>query len=375
MQMVAILAGLVILFVVLLDTFETIILPRTVTRRARLTRLFYSSAWIVWAAAAKRVSPGRREAFLGAFGPLSLIVLLGVWAICLVFSFALIQWGLGSQVAAPESRPGFWTDVYMSGITFFTVGFGDVTPRTALARFVSVAEAGGGLGFLAIVIGYLPVLYQSFSRREVGISLLDARAGSPPTAAELLRRHGEARSMESLGTLLHDWERWAADLLESHLSYPVLAYYRSQHDRESWLAALTAMPDACALLSLGFQSAPAWQGPLLWQAQLTFAMCRHAIVDLALIFDTPPLPPVPDRLPPETWRRLCAALDSVGISLRDGREAEERLAMLRAQYEPFVNALAERLRLTLPPWIEEYEALDNWQTSAWEHSDHFFHAH
>jgi hypothetical protein len=113
---------------------------------------------------------------------------------------------------------------------------------------ITVLESGTGIGFLAIVISYLPVLYGAFSRREVNISLLDARAGSPPTAAELVRRHVRGQNLEALGQFLRDWEAWSAELMESHLSFPVLCYFRSQHDNQSWLAALTAVLDTCALL-------------------------------------------------------------------------------------------------------------------------------
>jgi hypothetical protein len=375
MAALSLIIGLLILFIVLEDTFETIVLPRTVGRKLRLTRFFYIYSWILWAAIARRTSDdGRREGYLGVFGPLSLLLLICVWAVCLIVGFAMLQWGAGSGVLAPERHPNFGTDLYMSAVTFLTLGFGDVVPHAPLARFLSVLEAGVGFGFLAVVISYLPVLYQSFSRREVGISLLDARAGSPPHATELLRRHGVGQNMESLRSVLQDWERWAADLLESHLSYPVLAYYRSQHDRQSWLNALTAILDTCALISLGFKDDAAWQGPLLWQAQLTFAMARHAVVDLALVFNTAPTPPDPDRLPSEEWARLCTILASAGVHLRAGEAEERRLAELRGQYEPYVNSLAQRLLLTLPPWVAHEEVYDNWQTSAWEHHDHFYHA-
>ena len=166
----------------------------------------------------------------------------------------------------------------MSGTTFFTLGLGDVTPATTAGRVLAVTEGGLGFGFLGVVIGYLPVLYQSFSRREAGISLMDARAGSPPTPSEMLRRHAEAGVMESLVEQLHVWEEWAADMMESTLSYPVLAFYRSQHDRESWLSSLITILDTCALIevcldSTGPNEAP-WHKPLRWQAHLTFAMAR-----------------------------------------------------------------------------------------------------
>src|SRR2546425_788720 len=173
--------GAMLLATVLWDAFETIILPRRVSGRIRLTRLFYRSTWIPWRAAARALSGRKRDVFLSIFGPLSLILLLALWAVGSVFSFGLLQWAAGSAMRVVGDggggAPGFWSDVYMSGTTFFTLGLGDVVPRTALAKTLTVIEAGTGFAFLAAVIGYFPVIYQAFSRREVAISLLDARAG------------------------------------------------------------------------------------------------------------------------------------------------------------------------------------------------------
>jgi hypothetical protein len=360
MRALVAIAGFVLLLVVLWDAFETIVLPRRVTRRLRLARVFYRSTWIPWSAVARRLRPGnRREAFLSFYGPLSLILLISVWALGLVAGFATLQWALGSAMSAPEGSPTFLTYLYMSGTSLFTLGLGDVIPQSGLARAVTVAEAGTGFGFLAMVIGYLPVLYQSFSKREVSVSLLDARAGSPPTAAELLRRHGEGQTLEELAHFLRDWERWTAELLESHLSFPVLAYYRSQHSNQSWLAALATILDASALMIVGIEGARARQG------QLTFAMARHAVADLALTFRKRPQRPAQDRLSPEDLSRLRQTLAAAGVKLQDGNAAEQRLAELRDMYEPYLNALAEYLCMDLPPWIVAGDAADNWQRTAW----------
>src|SRR6267143_206797 len=192
--------------------------------------------WDAFEALVRRVRPGGpRETYLSFCGPLSLLVLLAVWAASLIAGFALLQTGLGAGLNVAGG--GSFTDhLYLSGETFFTLGLGDVTPVSRAGRVLVVIEAGIGFAFLALVIGYLPVLYQSFSRREVNITLLDARAGSPPTAEELLR--GSWSDREELTVLLREWERWSAEVLESHLSYPVLSYYRSQHDNQSWLTAL-----------------------------------------------------------------------------------------------------------------------------------------
>jgi hypothetical protein len=263
------------------------------------------------------IVPARwRETWLSVFGPLSLLLLLSIWAGGLIAGFALLHWAAGSAVLAQEGSYGFITDLYLSGTTFFTLGIGDVVPRSGVARILVVIESGMGFAFLALVIGYLPALNQSFARREVSISLLDARAGSPPTAGEMLLRHGHERGMEALRQLLHEWERWSAEFLEGHLSYLVLAYFRSQHDNESWLAALTAILDACALVMAGLE------GACERQAELTFAIARHAVVDLCLVFRTAPGEPKHDRLPPETLAELRAILATAGVKLQQGEAAD-----------------------------------------------------
>jgi len=358
MRAVTTVFSILLILAILLDAFEVVVLPRRVTRRIRFARLFYRATWIPSAALARRIrSSHRRETYLGFFGPLSLILLLSVWAVGLIIGFAALHWSLKSSLKGVEAPFSFGTYVYLSGTTFFTLGYGDVTPGATIGRALAVVEAGVGFAFLALIIGYLPVIYQAFSRREASISLLDARAGSPPSATELLRRHGQ--NTVELDRLLHDWERWAADLLESHLSYPVLCYYRSQHNNQSWLTALTAVLDASALVMVGMEGTPKRQ------AQLTFAMARHAVVDLAQIFNTPPREPSPDRLPSSELNRLRAILLAADVRLADGLDAEQRLAELRRMYEPFVWALADFLFIQLPLWVPAAKSFDNWQTSRW----------
>jgi len=361
MEIIAAISGVALIILVLWEGFETIVLPRRVTRRFRLTRFFYRSSWRPWVKMVRALVPARRrETWLSYFGPLSLLLLLSVWAGGLISGFALIHWALGSAVLDRDGGTGFLTDLYLSGTTFFTLGLGDVVPRTSLARLLVVVESGMGFAFLALVIGYLPALNQSFARREVSISLLDARAGSPPTASEMLRRHGHERGKEALRQLLHEWERWSAELLEGHLSYPVLAYFRSQHDNQSWLAALTAILDTCALIMAGLE------GACERQAELTFAMARHSMIDLSLVFRTSPREPNPDRLPPEKLTELRLLLDGYGQKLREGEAVDRKLRELRLLYEPYVQALAIHFQVSLPPWIAEESWADNWQGSYWE---------
>jgi voltage-gated potassium channel Kch len=380
-------AGLAVplLAVVLWDTFETVVLPRRVARRFRLARLYFRTTWGVWTALMRGVSSlDQREAALAIYGPLALLLLLAFWAALLILGFALLLWGLGSPFAlAGGASPNFGADVYFSGTTFLTLGLGDVTPQTGAARAITVVEVGTGFGMLALVIGYLPVLYQAFSRREARISLLDAHAGSPPSAGALLLRHPPASRAQQLTGILAGWEEWASDLLETHLSYPVLAYYRSQHEDQSWIAALTMVLDACALTltcegGLGRDQVKEEREQLVEQAAFTFAMARHAAVDLAQVFQmaAPATFALDHRLPPEARTRLRALLLEVSVEVSAAEDGGSEVARkgasegllaslddLRALYEPYLTSLSAFLRMPLPPWVPAAGALDDWQTT------------
>jgi hypothetical protein len=362
MKILVTIFAVLLIIVTLQDSFESIILPRRVARRFRLSRLFYVATWAMWSFIARKMRAGnRREFYLSYYGPLSLILLLIIWATLLMFAYALLQWGLNLPMNAPEKNVTFGTYLYLSGTTFITLGLGDVIPLAGVGRFLAILEAGMGFGFLALIIGYVPIIYQAFSRREISISLLDARAGSPSSATEMLRRHYRTERIEELIQFLRDWERWCAELLESHLSYPVLTYYRSQHERQSWLTALTTILDTCALLLVGFD------GVTTPTARFSFAIARHAAVDLAQVYGTPPMNPKLNRLSPADFRRMHDALAEVGLHLAHKEDAEKRLADLRQIYEPFINALADHLLVNLPPWVVSEKTVDDWQTSAWDH--------
>ncbi|MGZ3580091.1 MAG: potassium channel family protein [Syntrophales bacterium] len=355
------LAGLILILIVLGDAFETMVLPRRVTRRLRLARLFFRYAWKFWLMIA-RLIPSRRggETFLGFFGPFTMLMLIILWATGLVFGFAIMLWASGSPLTMHAGTVSFGTYLYLSGTSLFTLGLGDVITTTPLGRALVAVESGLGLGFLALVISYLPLLNQSFSRREVTISLLDSHAGSPPTAAELMRRHVHDNDVDELRQHLHGWERWSAELLESHLSYPVLAQFRSHHDNQSWLGSLTAIMDTCALVLAGTE------GICKDQAKFTFAMTRHAIVDIAGVFNCPPIHPEKDRLPRADLEYLCSMLSEAGLKLEKVDVLEKALKELRSMYEPYIHALSMYLHITSPPWILRSKRPDDWQTSRWD---------
>jgi hypothetical protein len=346
--------------------------------------MYTRGTWHAWSSLARHVpSLERREAVLAVYGPIALLVLLALWVFLLIFGYALLLWGLATPLTvAGGAAPGFGTDLYFSGTTFLTLGLGDVIPHAGPARGIAVVEVGTGFGMLALVIGYLPILYQAFSRREMRISLLDAHAGSPPTAGALLLRHPPNRRARRLTGILAEWENWSAELLETHLSYPILAYYRSQHEDQSWVAALAMILDACVLvLACGRGVLGDEEEQLAEQAAFTFAMARHAAIDLAQTFHAPsPKMSATNarangRLSSAEHARLKTLLATVrgtrGTSSADVNSemsemsaVEDRLDDLRKLYEPYMERLAKYLFMALPPWIPPVDALDDWQTTA-----------
>jgi hypothetical protein len=292
-------------------------------------------------------------------------MLLAFWAATLIIGFALLQYGIGGHEQLSHEPLTFGRIIYHSGQTFFTLGYGDILPTSSLARALSVIEAGMGFAFLGVVIGYLPVVYASFSRREIQISMLDARAGSPPTASELLVRlagtsENPAIDQRVLDGCLHDWERWSAELLESHISYPVLSFFRSQHYNQSWLGALMTMLDVTSLVITGIE------GIHPGQARMTFAMARHAAVDLAQVVNARYDPAAAERLPDADFDVLRETLATAGLKMRTGDEARQKLNKLRSMYEPYVHSTAKNLMIALPPWQNPAKTRDNWQAGPWD---------
>jgi hypothetical protein len=362
MHTIIIIVGVTLIVATLLDAVETILLPRRINHRFRYSRLYYRTNWRIWRGIAMFLPAGRaREATLSVFGPLSLLGLFVSWVLSLIIGFTFLQWSVSTLRASNgiDSVPhSLETYFYYSGTTYFTLGLGDVIPAPGWSRALTVMECGLGFGFLAIIISYLPVLYQAFSKREVTISLMDARAGSPPTGGEFVLRVARDGRVDLVRASLGAWEQWCAELLESHISFPVLGYYRSQHANQSWLAALTAMLDGCSLLLSILPAAESHQ------AKLAFAMARHAAVDITLVFGI--RPPAVGKRPSRGGDAGCMELlKQMGKPESDLPTIEAKFNELRGLYEPFLLALAHHFVLTLPPVMVEKSGDDNWQRSAW----------
>ncbi len=360
MQVFLFLFGFAILIIILVDALETVVLPRRVGGRFRLTGMLYQSIWYIWSSIAVRMRPTRsRENFLAFFGPFALTLLLVLWEVGLIFGFGFMLTGLTYYENGANKFAALETNVFTSAATILSVGLNRPTPPTVVERLLLVGEGGLGLAFLALVIGYLPSVYNAFADREIRITMMDARAGSPPTAYEVFRRCGEADQCDSVVVYLNDWEYWAADLLETHLSYPVLGFYRSQHENQSWLAALAVILDTSALVSAGIEGISKRQG------KLTFAMARHALVDLAQVYSVPPQEPGNDRLSKEEFIQMERELEGQGIRFQLDADVYQHLMKIRQLYEPYLFALAERLLMPVPGWMPIEGSRDNWVSTAW----------
>jgi hypothetical protein len=360
--LVGVLGG-VLVVAMLLEIFVAFLLPRRVKRDPKLVRTVFAYGWRPWRRIARRLPFQAGDTMLGIYGPLGLVFNLVLWVGMLMLGYACMLWANGSHLGVGPGGRGvvdFGQDLYFAAATITTNGPSGLAAHTTFARAIQVIDAGSGLAVLAIVIGYLPSLYQAFSSREATVSQLDARAGSPPSAGRLILRTAGQEGWPAVNRYLGGWETWVAELMETHLAYPVLAFFRSQHVNQNWLAAMCAVLDAC---SFTIAAAPAGT---VDSARFTFAIARHAVADLSYSFHAEPTPPREERLPPADLHALIAQLREIGIEL--GSEPDtvaERLTRMRGIYEPYVSALADRLELPMPPWLAPESPTDNWRTTQW----------
>jgi len=334
--------GFVLVLATLLDAFEVVLLPRPVRRRFRVNRFFFRWAWAAWSWTAMRFPRGRRrEDFIGVFGPLSMVSLFSTWAIFLIVGFGLLHWAL-QLITGSLPMISVTEAMVVSGDAFFTLGYGDVVPHHASGRLLVILEAGTGFGFIALIIAYLPVLYQHFSRRDYQLIDLSARAGTPPTAEALLQWHAAAGDLNALTQWLRDWEIWASDLVESHSAYPMLAFYRSQHEGHSWLAALSVVLDTCSLIISNARDG----GPP--QAAATFSAAQRVLNVVMGSLEVKRLDGADQPVTVLASSSTACALEALMPGSTRDSEATACLVRLQGAYRPSVLALSDYLLIPLP---------------------------
>jgi hypothetical protein len=340
-----VLLGIVIVLATLVDAFEVVLLPRPVRRPLRLNRYFFRHTWWAWSRLAERLPAGpKRENLVGIYGPLSMVLLFSLWAICLIMGFAVLQWALQSLLGESQA-PSVGREIIMSGDAFFTLGYGDLVPSHAVPRLLIILEAGTGFGFIALTVSYLPVLYQHFATRDVRLIELAVRAGTPPSGVGLLYWHFAKGDLRQMDEWLREWEDWAGELIESHSTYPMLAFYRSQHDGYSWLASIAIVLDACTLIIAGIDS-----GRLL-QAAATFSAARRVLDEMCRSLGVRSAAWSRDHgSDAELLEELAQVLRSSMPDWKNDGQTLELISRLRHAYEPQLEALSTYLLLPLPAW-------------------------
>ncbi|HET7927944.1 MAG TPA: hypothetical protein VFM40_00155 [Actinomycetota bacterium] len=340
MRWVALPAGIVNLLWTLLDVFRTLVMPRAARGRSRLSRILFRPLWSPWRwVGVRRKTIQARERVLAGAAPFFFFVLLVGWVSLALLAYALILWSPAFVDGIAGHGDSFMDALYVAGSSLFTLGAGEVTGST---RAVVVAAGATGLGLFAVVIAYLPVLYQAFNRREVGVLLLDARAGSPPSGPELLHRVGSAGVASSLPELFAEWERWVADVLETHMSYPLLALFRSPHDNTSWITSLGSVLDAATLIITSVDEEPDERAKLLYGTGV------HAVEDLFYYLQLTEREALIQR---DEFEDVMDDMKQDGFVVRPLDEAYARFTEKRAKYAPRLDALA--VMLAAPPglWI------------------------
>lgn len=334
--------GLILIAISLEEAFVTVLLPRPVRHRRLLVQHFFRFTWKLWSKVASLfASNTRREGFLGIYGPLAMVLLFTSWAITLIIGFGLLQWAV--QTGTPRDRRTLTTDILVSGDVFFTLGYENLQPHSTVYRLLTILEAGTGFGFIALSVSYLPVLYLHFSERDRQLIQLGSRAGSPASAGSLLRRFAKESNVQKLNDWFRDWELWAAELIESHSSYPMLAFYRSQHENHSWLASLAVILDCCALVVTGAEESDSLQ------AESTFLTARRVLLEVTRALNVREIE-TSHRFQMSLIPKLQSDIGSLNLHWIDRPHTEKLIVALQTRYEPMLQALSAYLLLPLPQW-------------------------
>jgi hypothetical protein len=350
-EIIALLLGGIIILTTLNDVFQTAIVPRAVGRRLRMSYYVWRGAWNVWPSLAWNVAGGdaeRREDLLALFAPAMLMLLPIMWGLFLIVGFGTIFWSL--RYGLSPRGGNFGDTAYFAGTSLTTLGFGDIVGRSGIARFVSIVAASTGLGLFSIITAYLFSLFGSFQARETFVVMLGARTGVPPSGVDLLTIAGHGGTRSNLPTLMIEAQRWIAQVMESHLAYPVLAYFRSSHDYQSWIGTLGTLLDSATLVMTTIEAVDDGQ------ARVLYDLGRHATHDLAGHLGVEWKGTAPGLEQPE-FERACTHLRDAGYRIDDAEAAWSRFSSLRGAYAPQLDALARFFAIPPLQWIGDRSPL------------------
>jgi hypothetical protein len=334
-----------------------VIVPRRTTSIIRFAPNLIVVLWPLWRRYALRIHPTwRREEFLATFAPFAIMFLLVTWVVVLVLGYGLAFHALADQV-----RPrieDFGTALYMAGVSFLTLGYGDLVPVGMAARMLSLVAAASGLWLVALVISLAFNLYGSFARREVLVLLLDARAGVPPSGVTMLETFGREEMLSDLPDTFARYEAWTAEMLDSHLAYPLLPFFRSSHDGQSWVSAMGAVLDAATLLMTAVEGHGTNDARTIQKAraaaEMFYSIGCHAVIDLTQF-------PAARRqlrklgespgIERSEFVTACERLTAAGYRIGPPDEAWRAFAEHRSAYAPRLNLLARYFGTPPTQWI------------------------
>src|SRR3984893_970763 len=356
------LVGAAIVLVVLIDVFQSIVTPRPTAGRLRSSRYLVRYLWYVCRWISYRLkSTRRRGALLGGLGPFSVLAMLCNWVVLLLLGYGLLLDAMRDQIR--PSPPGFGTSLYFAATSMFTIGFGDYVTTSAPAGTVVFLAGAAGLGMFALVITFLYSVTQAFQRREVAVVSLEAGAGAPPSGVTLLQTYALAGLDGDLAEVFRRWQDWAAEVLDTHLAYTPLAYFRSSHDNDSWIGSLGAVMDGATLVLTTLEMDDGNEspgGPLLTRrargwAKLARSVGGHCIEDLVLYYDLPDVRDVGVEF--DEFRQARHRLAKVGYRLRPETEAWDAFRRYRSEYAGRINSIA--IYWACPPgqWIGDRSPL------------------
>jgi hypothetical protein len=346
MQGLLLALGMLIIGLTLNDVFQSVIVPRAsaVSRFLRPTYYLVRGTWQLWPTVALTLHPSdseRREDILATFAPLILVTMIILWASLLTFGWGMLLWALRSGVH--PILPSFGDAVYLAGTSFFTIGFGDYVGSSGWTHAVTVLAGASGLLVVSVTTAFLFAIFGAFQAREQFVVTVGVRAGSPPSGVGLLVIAGHKHLNESLGQLMHDAQRWCASLMETHLAYPILGYFRSSHDYESWVGTLGTLLDAATLMITTVECDAG-------EAYLLHDIGRHAARDLAVYFNLDGETSNPG-IAQEEFDRACARLVEAGYQLREKTNAWKRFATMRVVYAGDLAALARFFSIPPLEWV------------------------
>jgi len=338
--------GLALLALVLWDVFETIVVPRPTPGWFRIGRYVIRFAWRALRTAADWRGGEARDRWLGLFAPGATILLLFTWLLGLVVAFGLILYALRGDLS--PQPPDLATALYFAASSILTIGYGDIVANEGFARIVVVASAAVGLGVVALVVTFLFSLFGSYQRRESSVVLLQAKAGSPPSAVVVLENLARMDLIDHLPEFLGGWERWEVEVLDSHVAYPLLGYFRSSHDNLSWISALGAVLDTATLVSTTILDVPRGQ------AELVIALGDHLVEDISnLGFHRG----TASRIAREDFDAVHARLETAGYHLEPADEAWPAFAAVRAGYETRLEQMANYWAVPNVSWLGSEDPL------------------